>query len=166
MALATATALLGAGGALYATRPQQPPPRPARPRPEVPYPAQVVDVAYLGDRVPPADAPPRSFSFAVLFGVTAGPPVTVTRVTQPYAGLSLTTRPPAPWRTGAGSAREITVTMHVTKCGEVPWHAGLPFLDVTLRNARAIQIQSFILGGRYAQHLSHAVEVACGNRIR
>ncbi|AYN41864.1 Tat pathway signal sequence domain protein [Streptomyces dangxiongensis] len=166
LALATATALLGAGGVLYVTRPQQPPPRPARPRPEVPYPAQVVDMTYLADRPPPADAPPHSFSFAVLLSVASGPPVTVTRVTQPYAGLSLTTEPPAPWPTGAGSAREITVTMRVTKCGEVPWDAGLPFLDVTLRNTRVIQVQSFILGDRYARHLSHAVEVACGNRVR
>ncbi|MFB0618797.1 Tat pathway signal sequence domain protein [Streptomyces sp. AGS-58] len=166
LALATATALLGAGGALYATRPQQPLPHPPRPHPEAPYPSQVVDVTYLESRPTPAGAPPRSFSFTVLLSVASGPPVTVTRVAQPYAGLSLTTRPPAPWRTGAGAAREVTVTMHVTKCGKVPWHAGLPFLDLTLRNARAIQVQSFILGGRYARHLSHAVEVACGNRVR
>ncbi|QTD97880.1 Tat pathway signal sequence domain protein [Streptomyces cyanogenus] len=164
LALAAAAVLLGGGGYLYATRPQQPHPerRPA----QVPYPAQVVDVTYLDARPPPAGAPPRSFSFAVLVSVASGPPVTVTRVSQPYAGLSLTTEPPAPFRTRADSARKITITMHVTDCEKAPRSAGLPFLDVTLRNTRAIQTQSFIPGARYAQDLSHALEVACSNRTR
>ncbi|MEU6667355.1 Tat pathway signal sequence domain protein [Streptomyces sp. NPDC046727] len=158
-----AIALLGGGGYLYASRPQQPPPRAAHPRPQTPYPVQVVDVTYLDGRTPPAGAPPRSFSFTVLLSVTSGPPVTVTRVTQPYAGLSLTTEPSIPFQTKAGSARKITITMRVTKCGKAPRNASLPFLDVTLRNTRAIQTQSFIPGPRYAQDLSHALEVACSN---
>jgi hypothetical protein len=124
-----------------------------------------VDVAYAGGRPTAAGAPPRSFSFAVLLSVESGPPVTVTRVTQPYAGLSLVTDPPTPFRTKAGSDRKITITMHVTECGKVPEDAGLPFLDVTLRNTRAMQIQSYILGTRYAQHLSQALKAACGNKI-
>ncbi|MFB7509737.1 Tat pathway signal sequence domain protein [Streptomyces broussonetiae] len=162
LALAAAAALLGAGGYLYATRPQRPPsPSP----PPAPYPAQTVDVAYSGGRPNPGGALPRSFSFAVLLSVESGPPVTVTRVTQPYAGLSLVTDPRPPFRTKAGSGRKITITMHVTECGKVPMDAGLPFLDVTLRNTRAIQIQSFILGTRYAQHLSQALKDACDNKI-
>ncbi|MFF9766597.1 Tat pathway signal sequence domain protein [Streptomyces sp. NPDC014636] len=161
--LFAATVLLGGGGYLYATRPQQPPPRPEHPRPQAPYPVQVADVTYLDGRPTPAGAPARSFSFAVLLSVTSGPPVTVTRVTQPYEGLSLTTEPQVPFQTKAGSARKITITMHVTKCGRVPGNASLPFLDVTLRNVGAIQEQSFILGHRYAQHLSQALEVACSN---
>ncbi len=42
----------------------------------------------------------------------------------------------------------------------------LPFLHVTLRNTRAIQAHSFILGTHYAQDLSHALEVACSNESR
>jgi hypothetical protein len=125
----------------------------------------VVEVTYLEGRTTPTDAPPRSFSFAVLLSVESGPPVAVTEVSQPYAGLSLTTDPPAPFRTKAGSARKITITMHVTECGKVPVDAGLPFLNVTLRNTQAIQNHSFILGSRYAQHLSSALKVACSNRI-
>ncbi|MFI2199425.1 Tat pathway signal sequence domain protein [Streptomyces sp. NPDC020192] len=162
LALAAAAVLLGGGGYLYATRPQrpaQPPPPPA------PYPAQAVEVAFAGGRPTPAGAPPHSFSFAVLLSVESGPPVTVTRVTQPYAGLSLVTDPRTPFRTEEGSDRKITITMHVTECGKVPKDAGLPFLDVTLRNTRAMQIQSFILGTRYAQHLSQALKAACGNKI-
>ncbi|UFR05096.1 Tat pathway signal sequence domain protein [Streptomyces sp. Go40/10] len=165
-ALAAAAVLLSGGGYLYATRPQQPTAHARRPHPQVPYPAQVVDLTYLDARPAPAGAPPHSFSFAVLVSVASGPPVTVTRVIQPYAGLSVTTDPPAPFRIRVDSARKITITMHVTECGKAPRNAGLPFLDVTLRNTRAIQEQSFIPGPHYAQDLSHALEVACSNRNR
>jgi hypothetical protein len=157
LAFAAVAVLLAGGGYLYAARPRQQPPPPA------PYPAQVVEVKYASGRPTPAGAPPRSFSFAVLLSVESGPPVTVTRVTQPYAGLSLVTDPPTPFRTKAGSDRKITITMHVTRCANLPMDAGLPFLDVTLRNARAIQIHSYILGTRYARHLSRALKGACGN---
>ncbi|MEU9973149.1 Tat pathway signal sequence domain protein [Streptomyces sp. NPDC051014] len=157
LALAATAAALAGGGYLYATRPHDPPP------PEVPYPAQTVAFAFLGDRLTPPGAPTRSFSFAVRMSVLDGPPVTVDRVTQPYAGLTLKETPGAPFRTKPGTPRDITITMHVTDCATVPKDAGLPFLDVTLRNTRAIQVQSFILGSRYAQHLSRALKVACGN---
>ncbi|MFE3162218.1 Tat pathway signal sequence domain protein [Streptomyces sp. NPDC059224] len=157
LALAAAAAVLAGGGYLYATRPHDPPP------PEVPYPAQTVAFTFLGDRVTPPGAPTRSFSFAVRMSVLEGPPVTADRISQPYAGLSLTETPRAPFRTKAGTPRDITITMHVTDCATVPKDAGLPFLDVTLRNTRAIQVQSFILGTRYAQHLSRALKVACSN---
>ncbi|MGW0993770.1 Tat pathway signal sequence domain protein [Streptomyces sp. NPDC002523] len=155
-AISAAAVLLAGGGYLYATRPQQPPP------PEVPYPAQVVAMSYLRERPTPSGTPARSFSFEVLMSVESGPPVTVTRVSQPYAGLSVAAAPHAPFRTKSGAPRKITMTMHVTECGKVPKDAGMPFLEVTLRNTRAMQIQSFILGPRYAQHLSHALKVACG----
>lgn len=157
LAFTAAAVLLAAGGYLYVTRPQKPPPSPA------PYPAQAVVVEYVGGRATPAGAPPRSFSFAVLLSVESGPPVTVARVSQPYAGLSLVTDPRTPFRTKAGYDRKITITMHVTRCGKLPVDAGLPFLNVTLRNTRAMQIQSYILGPRYAQHLSQALKVACSN---
>jgi hypothetical protein len=121
-------------------------------------------MTYLDGLPTPAGAPPRSFSFAVLLSVSAGPPVTVLRLAQPYAGLSLTAEPSIPFRTTPDSARKITITMHVTECEKAPKNAGLPFLDVTLRNMRAIQDQSFTLGPRYAQDLSHALRVACGNK--
>ena len=155
LAAVVAAAVFAAGGYLFATRPRRPAP------PEPPYPAQAVEVGFLTGRGVPPGSPPRSFSFTVLLRVRSGPPVTVTRVTQPYAGLSLVTEPRAPFGTKAGASRKITITMHVTDCRSVPKNAGLPFLDVTLRNMRAIQVQSFILGPRYARHLSEAVEAAC-----
>ncbi|MFF7445062.1 MULTISPECIES: Tat pathway signal sequence domain protein [unclassified Streptomyces] len=152
--------LLGGGGTLYATRPRPPAPLPP------PYPSQVTDLRYLGWEPGPEGAPERSFRFGVELSVLAGPPVGVTRISQPYAGLSVRSSPEAPFRTGAGSSRKIIVTMRVTQCRKVPWNAGLPFLDVTLRNTRAIEVHSFILGQRYAQQLSQALQVACSNDFR
>ncbi|MGW5604707.1 Tat pathway signal sequence domain protein [Streptomyces sp. NPDC003753] len=157
---ATAAALLAAGGYVYATRPHKPP------APAPPYPSQVVDITYLHSEAPPRGAPAGSFSFEVALRVQSGPPVTVTRMAQPYAGLSLTSEPSVPFRTAAGSQRKITITMHVTDCGKAPENAGLPFLDVTLRNTRAIEAHSYIPGSRYAHDLSEALQVACSNRSR
>ncbi|MFF5018112.1 Tat pathway signal sequence domain protein [Streptomyces sp. NPDC001165] len=160
LTLAAVALLLAGGGYLYATRPRQPAP------PQVPYPAQVVTMSYLRERATPPGGPARSFRFEVLLSVESGPPVTVTRVTQPYAGLSVAAAPHVPFRTKAGAPRKITITMQVTECGKVPKDAGMPFLEVTLRNTRAMQIQSFILGPHYAQHLSHGLKVACSNSGR
>ncbi|MEU1512683.1 Tat pathway signal sequence domain protein [Streptomyces sp. NPDC005811] len=151
--------LLAVCGLLYATRPEERKPAISRP----PFPAQVVDVTYIGEHTVPPGTRPHTLAFEVLLSVDSGPPVTVTRVSQPYAGVSLTSAPRAPFRTDAGSARKIVITMHVAECGKVPENAGLPFIDVTLRNTRAIQVQSFILGPRYAQDLSRALQVACSN---
>ncbi|MDX3530084.1 Tat pathway signal sequence domain protein [Streptomyces sp. ID05-39B] len=155
----TAVLLLTAGGLLWATRPQDR----QQAAPEPPFPSQVVDVGYLGPLPVPPGTRPRTFALELLLSVESGPPVTTTRLAQPYAGIVLTSAPRAPFRTAAGSARKIVITMHVADCGNVPADAGLPFLDVTLRNARAIQDHSFILGSRYAQDLSQALQVACSN---
>ncbi|MEU5364497.1 Tat pathway signal sequence domain protein [Streptomyces sp. NPDC005925] len=179
LAGATALVLLAGGGYLYATRPRPPAPPPP------PYPSQVVGLDYLGRAAggagPGTDGPdgggpggggpdsgpagdPRApFAFGLLLTVTSGPPVTVTRIAQPYAGLSLTSVPRTPFRTKSGYSRKIVITMRVTECGNVPMNSGLPFLDVTLRNARVKQVHSFILGPRYARHLSTALQVACSN---
>ncbi|MFD4969149.1 Tat pathway signal sequence domain protein [Streptomyces sp. NPDC058424] len=157
----TLALLLAGGGYLFTTRQDTAQPRPQPPAP--PYPSLVTDVSYLDAVAAPGDAETRTFSFAVLVSVQSGPPVTVTGITQPYAGLSLTSEPRTPFHTRAGSAQKVVITMHVKECGKAPRNAGLPFLDVTLRNKRAIQVHSFILGSRYAQSLSQALQVACGN---
>ncbi|MFC7982522.1 Tat pathway signal sequence domain protein [Streptomyces sp. NPDC057336] len=154
LATAAALAVLAGSGYLYASRPRQPAPPPP------PYPVHVVDVAYL-EAVPGAGT--GAFSFAVLLSVRSGPPVTVTRLTQPYEGLTITSSPAAPFQTKSHSARKIIVTLRVTECEKAPRNLGLPFLDVTLRNTRAIQAHSYILGSRYAQDLSEALQAACGN---
>ncbi|MFI8087627.1 Tat pathway signal sequence domain protein [Streptomyces sp. NPDC086080] len=155
-----AAAVLTGGGYLYITRPRPEPP------PEPPYPSQVTAFAYLKPRPADPDTAPPGFTFEVEMRTESGPPVTVTRISQPYAGLSVTSSPRVPFRTKAGSPRKITITMRVTECGKVPRNAGLPFLDVTLRNARAMEVHSFILGSPYARDLSRALQVACGNDSR
>ncbi|MFF9276337.1 Tat pathway signal sequence domain protein [Streptomyces griseosporeus] len=157
LAALAAAALLAGGGYLYVTRPAPDAPPPP------PYPAQSTNVTYLGPHAVPPGTRPASFAFEVLLSVDTGPPVTVSRLAQPYAGLSLASVPHTPFRTNTGSVRKIVITMHVEECGKVPENAGLPFLDVTLRNTRAIQVQSYILGRRYAEDLSHALKVACSN---
>lgn len=152
-------AVLAGSGYLYVTRPRpEPPPAP-------PYPNQVTDIAYLRPGTTSSNTASRGFTFEVEVITESGPPVTVTRISQPYAGLSVTSSPRTPFRTKAGSPRKITVTLRVTECGNVPRNAGLPFLDVTLRNTRAIQVHSFILGPQYAQDLSRALQVACSNKF-
>ena len=155
---AAAAVLLALGGYAVATRPE--PPAPAPP-PELPYPSQVFTMVYLGRGTAPANAPRGSFSFRMELSTSEGPPVTVTRITQPYTGLSLTSVPPVPIRTRRGIPRKVVVTMRATECAKVPENAELPFLDVTLRNTRAMQVHSYILGHRYAQDLSRALKAAC-----
>ncbi|MFJ8190265.1 Tat pathway signal sequence domain protein [Streptomyces sp. NPDC096094] len=156
LATTVAVVALAGGGYLYASRPQPPPPAPP------PHPSQAVDLRYL-DAVP---APGDDFGFAVRLSVRTGPPVTVTRLDQPYDGISMTSSPAAPFQTKAHSARKIIVTLRVTECAKAPRNLALPFLHVTLRNTRAIQAHSFILGTHYAQDLSRALEVACSNESR
>ncbi|UUU21274.1 Tat pathway signal sequence domain protein [Streptomyces sp. DSM 40750] len=156
-AVAAAVAMLAGGGYLHATRPEPAPP------PEAPYPSQAVGVSYLGPLT--GGAPRGSFGFEVELSVRSGPPVTIERMTQPYAGLSLTTDPHIPARIATDVSRKMAITMRITECAKVPENAGLPFLDVTLRNTRAIEVHSFILGERYAQDLSDALQVACSNNF-
>ncbi|MFL1903768.1 Tat pathway signal sequence domain protein [Streptomyces tauricus] len=157
LASAVAAVLLAGGGYLYATRPQPPPPAVG------PYPSQVVDVTYLGEEGSPRNAPRGSFTFAVRVTALSGPTITVVEVSQPYAGLSLTSVPKPPFRMRTGFGHKIVVTMNVTECANTPRNAGLPFLDVTLRNTRAIEDHSYILGEQYAHDLSEALQVACSN---
>ena len=158
--VAAAVVVLTGGGYLYASRPE-PAPRPGPPAP--PHPAQALGVSYLGRVIPPAGSPRTGFAFEVELRVLSGPPVTVERMTQPYAGLTIRTDPHTPVRIGTDRSRRIVAAMRVTDCGKAPENPGLPFLDVTLRNTRAIEAHSFILGERYARDLSDALQVACSN---
>ncbi|MFG2677997.1 Tat pathway signal sequence domain protein [Streptomyces sp. NPDC048392] len=160
LASAGALVVLAGGGYLYASRPEPPP------APPPPYPSQAVDLVYVAPVTGAPGTRTGGFRFAVLLSVRSGPPVTVTRLTQPYDGLSVTSSPAAPFQTESHSARKIILTLRVTECEKAPRNPGFPFLDVTLRNARAIQGHSFILGTRYAQDLSQALELACGDDSR
>ncbi|GAA1944290.1 hypothetical protein GCM10009837_82930 [Streptomyces durmitorensis] len=154
LALAIAAVVGAAGLSLYLTRPRPPAPPPP------PYPSQTVSVTYKGDMTRP-EAGDRTFSFTVGLGQDSGPPVSVRRIGQPSAALSVTVAPHTPFTVKSGSPRTARISMHIRECGNVPRNAGLPFLDVTLRNVRAKQTQSFILGSAYAKDLSEALTAAC-----
>ncbi|GGT12778.1 hypothetical protein GCM10010254_36840 [Streptomyces chromofuscus] len=155
LAATSATALAAAGAFLHATRPEAAPP------PDPPPPSQTVGVTYLAPLT--VGHATGGFRFTVAVTAHSGPPVTVTRISQPYEGLSLTAIPRPPFRVRTEMAHTVKIIMKVTDCGKVPRNAGLPFLDVTLRNTHAIEAHSFILGERYAHDLSDALQVACGN---
>ncbi|GGV50920.1 hypothetical protein GCM10010277_45970 [Streptomyces longisporoflavus] len=154
LALATTVIVGAAGLSLYLTRPRPPEPPPPL------YPSQTVSVAYRGEMTHPR-AGDRTFSFTVSLRQDSGPPVSVRRIAQPTTALSVTAAPDTPFTVKTGSPRTARITMHIRECGKVQRNAGLPFLVVTLRNTRAMQIQSFILGSEYAKDLSGALTAAC-----
>ncbi|MEV6755535.1 Tat pathway signal sequence domain protein [Streptomyces sp. NPDC051214] len=154
LALAAAVIVTAAGLGLYLTRPRPPAPPPPL------HPSQTVSVTYRGDMTHPRTGD-RTFSFTIALRQDEGPPVSVRRITQPSAALSVTVAPHTPFTVKTGSPRTARITMHIRECGKVQRNAGLPFLVVTLRNVRAMQLQAFILGERYAKDLSRALTAAC-----
>lgn len=154
LALAAATIVAAAGLGLYLTRPRPPEPPPPL------HPSQTVSVTYRGDMTQP-QAGDRTFGFTVALRQDSGPPVSVRRITQPSEALSVTVAPHTPFTVKTGTPRTARITMHIRECGNVQRNAGLPFLVVTLRNTRAMQLQAFILGERYAKDLSRALTAAC-----
>ncbi|EMF25867.1 hypothetical protein H114_26956 [Streptomyces gancidicus BKS 13-15] len=155
-----AVAVLVTGTLLHLTRPRPEPP------PEPRFPSQTTSFRYLYMQVRGAGTTSPEIEFTIQALTESDAPVTVLDISQPYAGLSLTSTPATPLRVKGGASRKITVTVRVAECGKVPRNAGLPFLDVTLRNTRAKEAHSYILGARYARDLSTALEVACGYEKR
>lgn len=155
-----AVAVLVTGTLLHLTRPRPEPP------PEPRFPSQTTSFRYLYMQVRGAGTTSPEIEFTIQALTESDAPVTVLDISQPYAGLSLSSTPATPLRVKGGVSRKITVTVRVAECGKVPRNAGLPFLDVTLRNTRAKEAHSYILGARYARDLSTALEVACGYEKR
>lgn len=151
-------ATLAAGGCVYVLTAPSPPPGPPPP-----WPSQVVGFAYGG--AAPKSGHVGAFTFGVSISTEPGRRVTVDAITQPSPALAVSTEPPAPFTVAAGDSREVLVTVYVLDCGEVPRNAGLPFLDVTLRNDRAVQKQSRILGGGYPEDLGAAIGKACDHSV-
>ncbi|MDH6216296.1 hypothetical protein [Streptomyces pseudovenezuelae] len=137
---------------------------PPQPRP---YPANVTSWEYLGRAAAPTTpASPDSrvtsglFYFAV--SVDHGPPVTVRVDGAAFPGLTAHATPERSLTVHAGTPLPIAVEISVSDCSGLPVNADLPFLDVTLRNTRAIQRHSFIFDGGYARDLSELLHGACG----
>jgi hypothetical protein len=84
-------------------------------------------------------------------GASRPAPAAVTRVDQPHTGHSPTPFPCPSFRTITGIPQKVIIVMRATDCRKPPRNTGVPFLNVTLRNAHAIEAHSFRRGGHYAR---------------
>jgi hypothetical protein len=132
-----------------------------RPEPEpaalVPYPIQTTDFSFLGIETPK----PGDTTFAAQLMATSDSDASLEKITQGYSGLKLSVRPALPLDLAEGQPTRVTVRFEVVRCAGLPLDARLPSLRVTLRNTRAIQDYSSILGGTYAAELSRALRTIC-----
>lgn len=133
---------------------------PTPPAPPAPWPIHATDITYTGV-TRPADRTSRSFAFTLRAEATSSTPVTLESLRQGYRALRTDVTPGLPTTLRAGHPRRITVTMTVRSCDGLPIDASLPFLDVTLRNTRARQEVSQILGAAYAHDLTRSLRTIC-----
>ncbi|MFF7131592.1 MULTISPECIES: hypothetical protein [unclassified Streptomyces] len=157
---AGAIALLAAGVLVPLTHSEDRPPEP-EPTP-APWPANVTAWRYLGSAGLPETpgAHPTSGRFRFAVDVHSGPPVTLQVTGAAFPGLTAHALPEA-FTVHAGTTRRVTVEISVSDCSGLPLNADLPFLDVTLRNTRAIQHHSFIFGRAYSDDLFRLLRGAC-----
>jgi len=148
LAAALTTVLLAAP--LHDGRPTVPPP----------WPLSVTQLTYSGLREPP-DPRTSSFTFRLRATLAAGPPTTLTRLAQPYDGLTMSISPATPLTLRTGTPRTLTLHVTVRHCTGLPQGVELPFLNVTLRNMRGTQNPSYILGADYAQDLASSLRAIC-----
>ncbi|MFG2808417.1 hypothetical protein [Streptomyces massasporeus] len=142
---------------------RQPPPYDPVPAP-TPWPATVTAWHYLG-RAEPFNSPGKTGRFRFAVTVERGPAVTLRVTGTSYPGLTARAVPGPAFTVPTGTPRAITVEITVSDCSALPPEVDHPFLDVTLRNTRAIQRHSFIFGRAYARDLSDLFRTACGPRI-
>ena len=156
MAGGAAVALLGAAvGYGVANRPAPPPPLPVQP------PTLTTTVHYLGVEGP-ADYGESSFTVHMeISNADGAAPVTVTAISQGYAGISTITAPPTPYTLQSGASHPFDMIATVRDCAKTPIAAGMPLVNVTLRNTRAIRTRSEIFGDAYARSLSAVLRSLC-----
>ncbi|GAA0655844.1 hypothetical protein GCM10010193_02840 [Kitasatospora atroaurantiaca] len=153
-------ALLLAGGTLLVARHAADRPAQAANSPP-PYPVQVSGFSY-GGQLREAAPGGHEFTLRVLATATGPFPYEIVEAHQSYRGITTTVVGTALPRTvEPGRQVEFDVVYLVTDCAAAPRDAGLPFLDVTLRNTRAIQTVSQILGDGYARDLSRNLHITC-----
>ncbi|MDJ1133193.1 hypothetical protein [Streptomyces iconiensis] len=152
---ATALVLLAvATGFALTTRPDAAP----RGTQRVPYPVHSTRITFV--RVLDVDA--RKRTFAVEMRATTADPVLIERIGQDYATLDLVLRPSRPVKVEPGRPKALLLRVRVVSCLGLPLRARLPYLEVTLRNARATQVLSFIPGDHYARSLTRVFRTVCG----
>ncbi|WP_329247662.1 hypothetical protein OG223_14725 [Streptomyces sp. NBC_01478] len=148
-------ATVAAGAVLLPPRPQ------ADPAPPVPWPANITEWRYTG-LAQTTDSPTTTGFFRFAVTVDSGPPVAVRVIGAAFDGLIAQAVPDPSFTVRTGATRRVTVEISVSDCSGLPLNADLAFLDVTLRNTRAIQHHSFIFGSAYSKDLSQLLHRACG----
>ncbi|MGP3988033.1 hypothetical protein [Streptomyces sp. 3N207] len=162
VALALSFLLAGAGACLLLDGPGKSVPPAHTKRNKVPYPVHSTQMSFV--RITDVDVEKRSFRVE-LRAVTKDP-VLVRRVTQEYTAVTMELSSVRAVTVQPGQAERVRVKARVTSCRDLPMRARLPFLDVTLRNARASQDLSFIPGDRYARALTRVFRTVCGPSSR
>jgi len=140
--------------------PPNPSPAPENVLTPMPWPADATTFRYTG-LAATFDSAPASGLFRFAVTVHSGPPVTVRVTGAAFDGLTALISPTDTTTVNAGTTRRITVQISVVDCTDLPLDADLPFLDVTLRNTRAIQQHSFTFGGAYPDDLFQLIRAAC-----
>jgi hypothetical protein len=158
-AVVGAAALGATAAAVIAFLPPEPS-APTRTLVRMPWPANVTTFRYTG-LAATFDSAPASGLFRFAVTVHSGPPVTLRATGAGPDGLTARISPAQTPTINAGTTLRITVQISVTDCANIPLGADRTFLDVTLRNTRAIQQHRFIFGGAYPDDLSELVNRAC-----
>lgn len=153
---------VAAGGIAYAAAHRPPPPEPVA----APWPTNVTAVAFEAVHGPVGGG--ETFSVHMRFDVapSARVPVTVTSVSQEYRSLSTKTMPSTPITVKPGESRRLTMIVRVRDCAHTPVFAGMPLVNVTLSNDRAIRTRSEIFGDEYAHALSSALHSLCPTVVK
>ncbi|WP_160310891.1 hypothetical protein, partial [Streptomyces sp. 150FB] len=129
-----------------------------------PDPVEATRISYAG----PAGTPDRtshSFTLRIRITVAQGPPVTVESVRQPFMALTTAALPETPFTVTERHTRTATLRVTVDNCAATPADVRLPFLTVTLRNAREIRKESFVLSRAYATDVAAAIGAICGPSV-
>ncbi|MFJ5924254.1 hypothetical protein ACIQF6_16810 [Kitasatospora sp. NPDC092948] len=129
----------------------------APPSPLLPFPSQSTRFGYGG----PLPAGEDSFALSLTVHNSGAGQVEVLGVSQGYRGLSVLVGGWLPQAVQPGQTVSLRIGLKVTDCSAAPADAGMPFLDVTLRNTRAMETTSQILGDSYARDLSAALHATC-----
>ncbi|MFE9601897.1 hypothetical protein [Streptomyces hokutonensis] len=154
---AGAVAVLGVGAVLL---PPVHTSRQSDPQPPTPWPANVTEWRYVG-LAQTTDSPTTTGFFRFAVAVDSGPAVTLRVTGAAFDGLTAEAVPEPSFTVHTGATRRVTVEISVSDCSGLPLNADLAFLDVTLRNTRAIQRHSFIFGASYSKDLSQLLHRAC-----
>ncbi|MEV0096111.1 hypothetical protein [Streptomyces sp. NPDC050738] len=127
-----------------------------------PWPAALTSIQYEGVAAPAQhSARTAFFTFLVTVSGRYDSAVTVSRIDQAFPGLDTRSDPVGPFTVKPGTTRRVTLQATVHDCATLPGPVDLPYLDTTLRNARAVQEHSFLFTGPYARDLSGFLAGIC-----